>query len=225
LPFLAGQAAVQHAAFAPSSCAPQHFSTGLGEQMRAQQQDAQLAQLYGYINSIPNLSAPQRQFLLLNPHGLARFDLLHAGHMEALERGVPPDSGEYFRYLADKLNRYFHTPLQQPAQPASAPPLPPMPAPPPPMPPTTHHIDLEKVETPAGEPEEETVSVHHVSAPVSHDSGNYTASGEYEPGANSVRLSKAEIEHAQAAGVSVEEYGRQKLRMMKLKKAKVIRDE
>jgi len=189
-----------------------------------QQQHTQLAQLHGYIDSIPNLSAAQRQWLHYNPHGVYRFDLLHAGHTEALERGVPADSGEYFRYLADKLNRYFHTP-PQPAQPASAPPMPPMPAPPPPMPPTTHHIDLEKVETPAGEPEEETVSVHHVSAPVSHDSGNYTASGEYEPGANSVRLSKAEVEHAQAAGVSVEEYGRQKLRMMKLKKAKVIRDE
>jgi len=38
-------------------------------------------------------------------------------------------------------------------------------------------------------------------------------------------LSKAEREHAEAAGVSVEEYAKQKLKMMKLKKAKVIKDE
>jgi hypothetical protein len=51
-------------------------------------------------------------------------------------------------------------------------------------------------------------------------------SGDYEPGDGShVTLTKAERERAEAAGVSVEEYGRQKLRMMKMKKAKIIRDD
>jgi len=64
----------------------------------------------------------------------------------------------------------------------------------------------------------------HVSAPVSRASEHF--SGDYEPGEGSrVTLSKAEREHAEAAGVSVEEYAKQKLRMMKMKKAKLIRDE
>ena len=99
-----------------------------------------------------------------------------------------------------------------------APPVPPMPEP-------THepvtHIDIEKVESPDGEPESEHMSAMF-SAPVSRGS-DYAI--EPESSANSVRLSKAEIEHAQAAGVSVEEYGRQKLRMMKMKKANLIKDQ
>jgi hypothetical protein len=86
------------------------------------------------------------------------------------------------------------------------------------------HVDIEKTESPEGEPEQESVSMHHVSPPVSRGAEHY--SGDYEPGSDSrVTLSKAEREHAEAAGVSVEEYGRQKLRMMKMKKAKIIRDE
>jgi hypothetical protein len=50
--------------------------------------------------------------------------------------------------------------------------------------------------------------------------------GDYEPGKGSrVTLSKAEREHAEAAGVSVEEYGRQKLKMLRMKKAKILKDE
>jgi hypothetical protein len=37
------------------------------------------------------------------------------------------------------------------------------------------------------------------------------------------RWSKAEREHAEAAGVTVEEYGRQK--MLRMKKSKLIKDE
>ena len=53
---------------------------------------------------------------------------------------------------------------------------------------------------------------HHISAPVSRDSGgpHYAMRGDYEPGSDSrITLSKAEREHAEAAGVSLEEYGRQ----------------
>ena len=79
------------------------------------------------------------------------------------------------------------------------------------------HVDLESHDS---EPEEPMPS-HSVSAPVSRASEAYS-----EPGEGSrVTLSKAEREHAEAAGVSVEEYGRQKLRMMKMKKAKLLKDE
>jgi hypothetical protein len=60
------------------------------------------------------------------------------------------------------------------------------------------------------------------SAPVSRGDGH---SVEPEPTMSSIRLSKAEREHAAAAGVSDEIYAANKLKMMKLKKAKVIRDE
>ena len=85
------------------------------------------------------------------------------------------------------------------------------------------HVDIEKSDHDS-EPEAEPMPSHHVSAPVSRASEAY--SGDYEPGDGSrVTLSKAEREHAEAAGVSVEEYGRQKLKMLRLKKAKVIKDE
>jgi hypothetical protein len=194
----------------------QHFSTGLGEQMRAQQQHAQLAQLYAYINAIPNLSAPQRQFLLANPHGLYRFDLLHAAHQMAQAHGIVPDSDDYFRVLESAPHHYGHLPPQQPAQPAPSPATPPMPT----IGPT---IDIERTES--HEPEDEPMAAHvSVSAPVSRGAEHF--SGEYEPGSdNRVTLSKAEREHAEAAGVSIQEYAKQKLRMMKLKRAKVIKDE
>ena len=60
---------------------------------------------------------------------------------------------------------------------------------------------------------------------VSRGGDHYVVGGEHEPSASSVRLSKAEREHAAAAGVSDEIYARKKLRMMKLKKSKIIRDE
>jgi hypothetical protein len=41
--------------------------------------------------------------------------------------------------------------------------------------------------------------------------------GEHDlPEGGRVTLSKAEVEHAEAAGISVEEYGKQKLRMLKM---------
>jgi len=58
-----------------------------------------------------------------------------------------------------------------------------------------------------------------VSAPVSRGGDHYVVGGEHEPSASSVRLSKAEREHA---AVSDEIYAREKLRMMKLKKSKII---
>ena len=59
-----------------------------------------------------------------------------------------------------------------------------------------------------------------VSAPVSRGGDHYVVGGEHEPSASSVRLSKAEREHAAAAGVSDKIYAREKLRMMKPKNLK-----
>jgi hypothetical protein len=202
----------------PQGAAPSEPVTGLRDQLADQRRYAeqqQVAQLHGYIDQMPNLSPAQRQWLHNNPHGLYRFDLLHAAHTEARQRGVPVDSPEYFHFLSAMLNAYGHLPPQQPAQAA--------PAPPPTMPPVTH-VDISKTENAdTGEPEEESVAMHHVSAPVSRASEAY--SGDEPTDGSRVHLSKAEREHAEAAGVSVEEYGRQKLRMMKMKKAKLIRDD
>jgi hypothetical protein len=167
-----------------------------------QQQHTQLAQLHGYIDSIPNLSAAQRQWLHYNPHGVYRFDLLHAGHTEALERGVPADSGEYFRYLADKLNRYFHAPPQQPAQ-----------APPPPVPPPepvhAAHVDIE---THDHEPEEPPMT--HYAAPVSRGT-DYAIEPERSP--SQIRLTPEERELCRVNQIDETKYAEGKLKLAKLK--------
>ena len=76
---------------------------------------------------------------------------------------------------------------------------------------------------PAGhEPDETHDMAPVVSAPVSRGGDHYVVGGEHEPSASSVRMSKAEREHAAAAGVSDEIYAREKLRMMKPKKSKII---
>jgi hypothetical protein len=216
---LSEQSPQQTTSYPQAASEPAQSVTGLGEQMRQQQQHAQLAQLHAFINSIPNLSLPQRQWLAAHPHALHRFDLLHAAHQMAQAHGIAPDSDDYFRVLESALHHYGHLPPQQMAQPA---PAPAMPAPPP-MPPVTH-VDAEKVESPAGEPESEQMAVHHVSAPVSRGAEHYSA--DYEPGSDSrVTLSTAEREHARASGVSDEVYAREKMRMMKMKKSKLIKDE
>ena len=94
-----------------------------------------------------------------------------------------------------------------------------------PVPQHAAHVDISTEHTESGEPEEPHTMPEHVSAPVSRSGGERYAMGDYEPSANSIRLSKAEREHAAAAGVSEEIYAQNKLKMMKLKKAKVIKDD
>ena len=204
-----------------------HFQTSLGEQMRAQRayaEQQQLAQLHSHIDQVPNLSGAQRAWLHSHPAAFFRFDLLHAAHQMAQTHGIAPDSEDYFRVLESALHHYGHLPPQQMAQtaplPAPAPSVPPMP---PPMPAPTH-VDVEKVESPEHEQEEHMAAHVGVSAPVSRASEAYSA--DYEPNEGSrVVLSKSEREHAAAAGVSDEVYAREKMRMMKMKKARVIKDE
>jgi hypothetical protein len=191
-----------------------HFATGLGEQLRQQQQYAQNDALNQYISHYFGGASPhERQWLRANVHHLQNPMLVHHAAAIALQRGVPRESPEFLHFVGQLLDQ--HAAAQ--AQAAPAPPMPP------PMPPPAHmHVDLEKTETPEAEPE--GASMVHVSAPVSR--GNETYSADYEPSEGSrVTLSKAEREHAEAAGVSVEEYGRQKLKMLRMKKSKLIKDE
>jgi hypothetical protein len=215
---------------------PDYDGSGLKAQidhMRQQQQYAQQQQqpqqqldpLASYLLSIPGLTAPKFQFLYQyfaqRPHLLNgdHWQLLKAAHDIMLGRGIQEDGPEYFQHLTQLL--------QQHAAPPPAPPMPspaPLPAhepaPPPQMPPPTH-IDIEKTED-DHEPESAHMSAMYA-APVSRNDRGTAIESEMTAG--SITLSKAEREHATAAGVSDEEYGRQKLRMMKMKKAKLIRDE
>jgi hypothetical protein len=196
----------------------QHFSSGLGQQLHDMRQQQQNDALEAYISHyFPGAWPNERAALRANQVWLANPGLVHAAGRIALERGVPRQSPEFLQAIGALIDQH-HAAMMQ-AQPAPAPPMPPpMPAPP------VTHIDLEKVEGPEGEPESTHMDAHFVSAPVSRASEAYSA--DYEPGEGSrVTLSKAEREHAEAAGVSVEEYGRQKLKMLRLKKSKVIKDE
>jgi hypothetical protein len=173
--------------------------------------DAYIAHYFG------GASPAERQWLRANPHHLNNPMLIHHAAAIALQH-VPRESPEFLHFVGQLLDQH-HAAMQAQAAPAA-----PMPPPvPPPMPSPMTHVDLEKTEGPEGEPESASVSARY-SAPVSRASEHF--SGDYEPGDGSrVTLSKAEREHAEAAHVSVEEYARQKMKMLKLKKAKVIKDE
>lgn len=83
------------------------------------------------------------------------------------------------------------------------------------------HIDIETTE---GPDEERMIAAHHVAAPVSRGEHSYSMSGDYEPsGASRITLTKAQREHAAAAGVDEVEYGKQLLRMNQMKKSGLIK--
>jgi hypothetical protein len=192
----------------------QHYDiTSLKDQLADQRRYAEQHALHQYIASnFPGAMPHEAQWLMANPHHLSNPALVHAAAQIAVQRGIPRQDPQFLQFVGQLLDQH-HAATMQPA-----------PAPPPampPMPPPVTHIDLESHEP---EPDNEPMPSHHVSAPVSRASEAYSA--DYEPGDGSrVTLSKAEREHAEAAGVSVEEYGRQKLKMLRLKKAKVIKDE
>jgi hypothetical protein len=151
--------------------------------------------LVQYLGSLPGLT-PHKFYYLhshfsQNPQHLTQqhWDVLKAAHQIALERGVKEDSPEYFQFLDALMHQHAATP-------AALPMPPPMPEP---RPQPMTHIDIEKTEGPEGEPEEAHIRAEHVSAPPSRGAEHYSVGGEYEPSANSVRLSKAEREHAAAA--------------------------
>ena len=197
--------------------------TGLRDQLAEQRRYAQYHALHQYIASnFPGALPHEAQWLMANPHHLQNPMLVHQAAKIAADRGIPRNDPQFLQFVGQLLDQQ-HAAMMQPAPaahvPAPAPPsMPPMP------PPVAQHINVEKTESPEGEPEEEHMAMHHVSAPVSRGAEHF--SGEYEPGEGSrVTLSKAEREHAEAAGVSVEEYGRQKLKMLRMKKSKLIKDD
>jgi hypothetical protein len=125
---------------------------------------------------------------------------------------VPRQSPEFLHFVGQLLDQ--HAAMQ--ARPAPTLP-PPMPA----MPRTPAHIDVERTEH-NGEPEDEPMASHYVSAPVSRGEAGHSIDPELLP--SQITLSKAEREHAAAAGISEIEYGKQKLKMQRMKKSRIIKD-
>jgi hypothetical protein len=192
--------------------------TGLRDQLADQRRYAEYHALQQYIASnFPGALPHEAQWLMMNPHHLQNPMLVHHAAKIALDRGIPRHDPQFLHFVGQLLDQH-HAAMMQPPAPPMPPPMPPS------MPMPAHmHVDVEQSDH-GTEPGEEHMAAHSVSAPVSRGSETYSA--DYEPGdASRVTLSKAEREHAEAAGVSVEEYGRQKLKMLKMKKAKVIRDE
>jgi hypothetical protein len=213
----------------PAQPQPAQPVSGLGQQlhdMRQQAQQQQYAQqpqidpLMAYLASIPNMTMPKLGFLYQHfaqrPHLLNGdyWQLLRMAHdITTKERGIPDDSGEYFQSLNQLLAQHAPPPHAAPAPPPPMPPMPPV-----------AHVDISKTESAdTGEPEAESVAAHFVSAPVAR--GDHGTAIEPELSPSQIRLSKAEREHAAASGVSDEVYAANKLKMMRLKAAKVIRDE
>jgi hypothetical protein len=196
----------------------QHFSTGLKDQIDAQRAYAN-DPLNAYLDAaFPSATPNERAWLKANPRYLQNPTLTHHAAMIALQRGIPRHSGEFLSFIGQLLDQH--------AAATQAPPMhAPMPPPSPPMPPQ-RHIDLtesHKGEPEDGEPESDHDMTHHYAAPVSRGESSHSIEPpELSP--SQVRLSAEEREAAHAAGISDEEYGKQKLRMMKLKKAKVIKD-
>jgi hypothetical protein len=214
----------------PEPAGPQYDASGLKAQidaMRAQQQPAD--QLDRYIahffqGALPNERQWLRDRAHDRPHYFANPMLVHQAGMLALQDGVVRESPEFLHAIGKKLDDHFAAMRAAPAPPPAAPMPPPMP---PSLPEPQHvaRVDVEHVEHDHEPPQEDHIMPEHVSAPVSRSGGERYAMGDYEPTIGTIRLSKAEREHAAAAGVSDEVYAANKLKMMKLKKAKVIRDE
>ena len=93
-----------------------------------------------------------------NPRHLSNPALVHAAAQIAAQRGIPRQDPQFLQFIGQLLDQ--HAAAQTQAAP------PPMPLPMPPMPPVTH-IDIEKTESPEGEPESAHMDAHFVSAPPS----------------------------------------------------------
>ena len=191
---------------------PQHFSTGLKAQLDAQRAYAQPQDgLDAFINQHYSGALPhERQWLRDHPEHMQHVQLVHAAGMIALQRGVPRHSPE-FLHAIEQLIAQHHAAMQ-------APPPPPMHAPPPPMPPPMqHHIELEAEHDDEPEPS----MAHHYAAPVSRGESSHSIEPpELSP--SQVRLSAEEREAAHAAKIDEAEYAKQKLKMLKMKRAKLI---
>jgi hypothetical protein len=199
----------------PASEPAQHFSTGLGDQLRQQQQHAEQAQLDAYISHFfPGALPHEREALRGNQVWLANPALVHAAGRIALERGIPRESPEFLRAIGMLIDQH-HAAMAAQATPPPAPPIPPMP----PMPPPHAHVDLERTESREGEPEAESVSVHHVSAPVSRGDAGHSVDPQLTP--SQVRLNPEERELCAINKIDETQYAAGKLKLARQKAAKL----
>ena len=175
-------------------------------------------QLEQKLDALPHLSVAQKAFLRERPHAPARPDILAWAHNYAQHNGVPLDSPGYFYLMDQALQQYgniaFTTPsTASPATEIQAPSPQPNPEPTPaPMPQAT--------QPPAPERDDD-YAPHFTSAPPSRS--EYAGSMPAEISGR-VTLSQEERSIAAATGISEIEYAKNKLKLLQMKKAGIIRD-
>jgi hypothetical protein len=187
----------------------QHYDiSGLKAQIDQHRQYAQPDPLDQYLNTYFAGALPhERQWLRGNVHYLQNAMLVHHAAQIALQRGIPRESPEFLHFVGQLLDQHYAASQVQPA-----------PAPMPLMPPTTH-VDLEKVETPAGEPESEHMDAHFVSAPVSRGDSGHSIDPQLTP--SQIRLTPEERDLCALNKISETEYAKGKLKLAKQKAAKI----
>src|SRR5262249_47438075 len=163
------------------------------------------------LNALPNLSVAQRAYLRERPHALARPDILAWAHNFAQYHGVPVDSPTYFQVMDQALHQYgniaFTTPPTATETQAPTPQPTPTPMPQAPQPPAPERDD--------------DYAPHIASAPPSRSE----YAGSMPPEASGrVTLSGEERSIAAATGCSEIEYAKNKLKLMQMKKAGLIKD-
>jgi hypothetical protein len=146
--------------------------------------------------------------LRANVHHLQNPMLLRHAASIALQRGVPRQSPEFLHFVGALLDQ--HAAAQaRPAPPSM-----------PPMPPPVAHVDLEKIEGPDHEPEQDHMDAHFVSAPVSRGDAGGGQSYEAEP-SHRVVLTPEERELCRDNKIDETVYAAGKLRLARQKAAKV----
>jgi hypothetical protein len=189
----------------PAAEPSQHFSTGLGEQIRQQQQQQQFDALDAYINQhFPGAWPNERAALGANQIWLANPGLVHAAGRIALDRGIPRQSPEFLKAIGDLIDQHLAAMQAQAA-----------PSPAPPMPPPVTHVDLESHDS---EPET-PMDAHFVSAPVSRGDSGHSIDPQLTP--SQVRLTPEERELCQMNKLDETVYAAGKLKLAKQKAAKL----
>ena len=163
------------------------------------------------IDAIPELSLAKKSYLRQRPFALSRPDLLRDAHVAALQLGLPDDSLPYFQFMDAALMHFgnfgFTSPPPQTAPTTETPTPIPTPAPAP-MPQAPDH--------------DGSYAPHIASAPPSRS--EYAGSMPAPGASGRVTLSAEERQVAAATGISEVEYAKNKLKLLQMKKAGLIRD-
>ena len=203
----------------PQAAPSDHAAMSLKDQLNVMQQNRANADglhiagqastpLEQQLEQIPGLSVMQRAYLRERPYALTRPDILSAAHLCAQQNGIAVDSPAYFQVMDYALQDFGNIPFTTPpaASPAAEAPAPapatqPRPAP---MP-------------------DDSYAAHIASAPPSRS--EYAGSMPPPDASNSrVTLSAPEREVAALSGVTEVEYAKNKLKLLNMKKAGIIRD-